>query len=200
MQCSECDYKSVSVSGLTKHMKKEHPDVDAKAMVAGTKGKKSIANVVQRDGDEYTAVVMGKCKHCDYANENLIKLKAHVRRYHKKGAAQCPHCSFSASTKSYLSKHIANKHPGVSTPSTVVSATSGVEALMPDTVVGSQEGAIAASVLVEADLQAGSQQVPVQTVNVESLPTVAVESALSTVSIMEDESGGILVVQNAAAE
>ena len=82
----------------------------------------------------------------------------------------------------------------------MVSATSGVEALMPDTVVGSQEGAIAASVLVEADLQAGSQQVPVQTVNVESLPTVAVESALSTVSIMEDESGGILVVQNAAAE
>ncbi|XP_067950015.1 zinc finger protein 142-like [Watersipora subatra] len=206
MQCSECEYKSVSVSGLTKHMKQEHPDVDAKATVAGTKGKKSIANVVQRDGDEYTAVVMGKCKYCDYANENLIKLKAHVRRYHKRGAAQCPYCQFSASTKAYLSKHIANKHAALAKPSTAISTT--VEALMPQPAT-SEDSVTSSMVVTEAIHMGGelmeqstesipTENIPSGALPPENLPTVTVDSGLTTVSIMEDESGSILVIQGTA--
>lgn len=112
MQCSECDFKSLTAAGLKRHMKSDHPDKkDVVATIVGaTESKKMMTNVMATEGDEFTAVVMGKCKYCDYANENLIKLKAHVRRVHKK-FLPCNSCSFVAKNMAALNRHMAQEHP-----------------------------------------------------------------------------------------
>lgn len=113
MQCSECEFKSVTTAGLKRHMKSEHPDQkDAIATIVGANESKRMMSSVMssHDGKEFTAVVMGKCKFCEYATENLIKLKAHVRRIHKK-QLPCSKCDFVAKNTSALNRHMASEHP-----------------------------------------------------------------------------------------
>lgn len=112
MQCSECDYKSLTAAGLKRHMKNDHPDKkEAIATIVGAaESKRLMTGVMATEGDEFTAVVMGKCKYCDYANENLIKLKAHVRRVHKK-FIPCKSCSFVGKNMAALNRHMVQEHP-----------------------------------------------------------------------------------------
>lgn len=189
-------------------MKQEHPDVDAKATVAGTKGKRSLASVVQHDGDEYTAVVMGKCKYCDYANENLLKLKAHVRRYHRKGNAQCPHCPFTAITKISLAKHVNNKHAGLAATTDDAAKDASANVLLSaDAVTNSAvtetfaaEGIATAEDTFSASIPTGGlSEVAVEgggTVTAQ-VASVVNQADLPTVSFVEGSDGNIIVVQSA---
>lgn len=112
MKCSECDYKSVSMAGLSRHMKAEHPDTDAKAVLANIKRNVQTTSTVKSDGDDYTAVLMGKCKFCDYATDNVMRLKSHIRTKHKKvKKVPCPHCLFKATNRNGLRRHLTNQHP-----------------------------------------------------------------------------------------
>lgn len=110
VQCSECDYKSVSMAALTRHMKSEHPNADAKATIAGLRNRTFKPGTIKGDSEDYTAVLMGKCKFCNFTTDNVIRLKAHVRSAHKRKNIPCPHCPFKAANKKGLARHMTNKH------------------------------------------------------------------------------------------
>ena len=125
INCDECDFKTLSINGLSGHKGKEHPRakimIETKSDEIFPKTKKyvypctfcdykgSSTQGVRKHESSVHLNIRFKCDTCEYKARTKEDLQRHIRSVHDKVKIKCDLCDFETTSRT-LSSHKAAKH------------------------------------------------------------------------------------------